>query len=109
LGLIGSNDAANVTLYDNLNFSLVRDIAPVGRINRGMGVVVVNPSFPARSLPELIAYAKANPGKLNMASRGDGSGPHIWGEVFKAMAGINMLHVPHRGEQRARHVQKNTS
>jgi tripartite-type tricarboxylate transporter receptor subunit TctC len=101
LGLIGSNDAANATLYDNLKFSLVRDIAPVGRINRGIGVVVVNPSFPAESLPDLIAYAKANPGKLNMASGGVGSGPHIWGELFKAMAGINMLHVPYRGESAA--------
>jgi tripartite-type tricarboxylate transporter receptor subunit TctC len=97
LGLIGSNDAANVTLYDNLKFSLVRDIAPVARINRGIGVVVVNPSFPAMSLPELIAYAKANPGKLNMASGGVGSGEHVWGELFKTMAGINMLHVPYRG------------
>ena len=98
LGLIASNDAANVTLYDDLKFSLVRDIAPVGRINRGIGVVVVNPSFPAKSLPELIAYAKANPGKLNMASGGVGGGPHVWGELFKAMAGIDMLHVPYRGE-----------
>jgi tripartite-type tricarboxylate transporter receptor subunit TctC len=98
LGLIASNDAANVTLYDDLKFSLVRDIAPVGRINRGIGVVVVSPSFPAKSLPELIAYAKANPGKLNMASGGVGGGPHVWGELFKAMAGIDMLHVPYRGE-----------
>jgi tripartite-type tricarboxylate transporter receptor subunit TctC len=98
LGLIGSNDAVNVTLYDNLKFSLVRDIAPVARINQGIGVVVVNPSFPAKSLPEFIAYAKANPGKLNMASGGVGSAHHVWGELFKAMAGINMLHVPYRGE-----------
>ena len=100
LGLIGSNDAVNVTLYDNLKFSLIRDIAPVARINRGIGVVVVNPSFPAKPLPELIAYAKANAGKLNMASGGVGSGPHVWGELFKAMAGVNMLLCPIAAKRR---------
>jgi tripartite-type tricarboxylate transporter receptor subunit TctC len=97
LGLIGSNDAVNATLYDNLKFSLVRDIAPVAKINRGMGVVVVSPSFPAKSLPDLIAYAKANPGKLNMASSGVGTTNHLAGELFKMLTGVNMVHVPYRG------------
>jgi len=97
LGLISSADAWNATLYENLSFSLVRDIAPVGRISRGMGIVVVHPSFPEMTLPDLIANAKANPGKLTMASGGIGSAQHVWGELFKAMAGIDMLHVSYRG------------
>jgi tripartite-type tricarboxylate transporter receptor subunit TctC len=97
LGVIASGDAWNATLYENLSFSLTRDIAPVGRISRGMGVVVVHPSFPGRSLPDLLANAKANPGKLTMASAGVGSASHVWGELLKAMARVDMLHVPYRG------------
>jgi tripartite-type tricarboxylate transporter receptor subunit TctC len=91
-------NAFNATLYDKLNFNFIRDIAPVARIDRGAGVIVVNPSFPAKSLSEFIAYAKANPGKISMASGGNGSVAHVWGELFKMMASVNMLHVPYRGE-----------
>jgi len=91
-------NAFNATLYDKLNFNFIRDIAPVARIDRGAGVIVVNPSFPAKSLPEFIAYAKVNPGTISMASGGNGSVAHVWGELFKMMAGVNMLHVPYRGE-----------
>jgi tripartite-type tricarboxylate transporter receptor subunit TctC len=95
--MIGSNNAWNVTLYDNLSFDFVRDIAPVASIVRGVGVLVVHPSVSAKSLPDLIAYAKANPGKINMASGGVGSPQHVYGELFKMMAGVDMLHVPYRG------------
>jgi tripartite-type tricarboxylate transporter receptor subunit TctC len=95
--MIGSNNAWNVTLYDNLSFNFIRDIAPVASIYRGPAVLVVHPSFPAKSVPELIAYAKANPGKLNMASGGVGSTQHVYGELFKMMTGVDMLHVPYRG------------
>jgi len=95
--MIGSNNAWNVTLYDNLGFDFVRDIAPVASIVRGVGVLVVHPSFSAKSVPDLIAYAKANPGKINMASGGVGSPQHVYGELFKMMAGVDMLHVPYRG------------
>jgi tripartite-type tricarboxylate transporter receptor subunit TctC len=94
---ISSNNAWNAALYENLNFNFVRDIEPVASTIRAIGVLVVHPSFPARSVPELIAYAKANPGKITMASAGIGTGPHIWGELFKMMAGVDMLHVPYRG------------
>jgi tripartite-type tricarboxylate transporter receptor subunit TctC len=94
---IGAHNAWNVTLYDNLSFNFVRDIAPVASIYRGPAVLVVHPSFPTKSVPELIAYAKANPGKINMASGGVGSPQHVYGELFKMMAGVNMLHVPYRG------------
>src|SRR5215471_15193930 len=77
--MIGSNNAFNATLYDNLSFNFVRDIAPVASIYRGPGVLVVHPSFPAKSVPELIAYAKSNPGKINMASAGVGSAQHVYG------------------------------
>jgi tripartite-type tricarboxylate transporter receptor subunit TctC len=95
--MIGSNNARNVTLYDNLSFDFVRDIAPVASIVRGVGVLVVHPSVSAKSVPDLIAYAKANPGKINMASGGVGSPQHVYGELFKMMAGVDMLHVPYRG------------
>jgi len=95
--MIGSNNAWNVTLYDNLSFDFVRDFAPVASIVRGVGVLVVHPSVSAKSVPDLIAYAKANPGKINMASGGVGSPQHVYGELFKMMAGVDMLHVPYRG------------
>jgi len=95
--MIGSNNAWNVTLYDNLSFNFIRDIAPVASIYRGPAVLVVHPSFPAKSVPELIAYAKANPSKINMASGGVGSAQHVYGELFKMMTGVDMLHVPYRG------------
>jgi tripartite-type tricarboxylate transporter receptor subunit TctC len=86
----------NAALYDNLRFNFVRDIAPVASLTRSAFVMVVNPEFPARTVPEFIAYAKANPGKINMASGGTGTVTHVSGELFKAMAGVDMLHVPYR-------------
>ena len=96
LGLFGTPSAINATLYDKLNFNFVRDIAPIAPIVRFPYIVVVNPSFPPKTLLEFIAYAKANPGKINMASPGIGSTPHVNGELFKVMTGINMVHVPYR-------------
>ncbi len=96
LGLFGAPSAINATLYDKLNFNFVRDIAPVAPIVRFPYIMVVNPSVPAKTLPEFIAYAKANPGKINMASPGSGSTPHVNGELFKVMTGTNMVHVPYR-------------
>jgi tripartite-type tricarboxylate transporter receptor subunit TctC len=90
-------NAVSATLYDKLNFNFIRDIAPVAPIVRFPYIMVVNPSVPAKTLPEFIAYAKANPGKINMASVGIGSTPHINGELFKVMTGTNMVHVPYRG------------
>jgi tripartite-type tricarboxylate transporter receptor subunit TctC len=95
--LVGTNNAINATLYDKLNFNFIRDIAPVSDIIRGPLVMLVHPSVPAETVPEFIAYAKANPGKINMASAGNGTSPHVAGELFKMMAGINMVHVPYRG------------
>src|SRR5467141_2457117 len=95
--LVGGYNAINATLYDKLNFNFIRDIAPVASIVRVPLVLVVNPSFPARTVPDFIAYAKANPGKINMASAGVGSSPHVSGELFKMMAGVNLVHVPYRG------------
>jgi tripartite-type tricarboxylate transporter receptor subunit TctC len=95
--MIGSNHAWNVTLYDKLSFDFVRDISPVASIVHGVGVVVVHPSFPAKSVPDLITYAQANPGKINMGSGGVGSPQHVYGELFKMMTGVDMLHVPYRG------------
>jgi tripartite-type tricarboxylate transporter receptor subunit TctC len=89
--LVSLPQAFNATLYDNLNFDVVRDIAPIASINRAPGVMEVNPSVPAKTVPEFIAYAKANPGKLNMASAGSGSVPHVYGELFKNMTGIDMI------------------
>ena len=95
--LVGLPNAINASLYDKLNFNFIRDIAPVAGIVRVSVVMVVHPSVPAKTFPEFIAYAKANPGKLNMASNGNGSAPHLAGELFKVMTGVNMLHVPYRG------------
>jgi tripartite-type tricarboxylate transporter receptor subunit TctC len=95
--LVGAPAAINATLYEKLNFNLIRDIAPVASIVSVPHVMEVNPSVPAKTVPEFIAYAKANPGKLNMASAGIGSSDHVSGELFKMMAGVNMLHVPYRG------------
>jgi tripartite-type tricarboxylate transporter receptor subunit TctC len=94
---IGSNNMINATLYEKLNYDFIQDIAPVASIYRVPQVVEVNPSFPATTLPEFIEYAKANPGKINFASAGSGSVAHLSGELFKVMAGVNMLHVPYRG------------
>ena len=94
---VGSNNMINATLYEKLNFDFIRDIALVASIYRVPQVMEVNPSFPAKTLPELIAYAKANPGKINFASAGNGSVAHVTGELFKMMAGVNMQHVPYRG------------
>jgi tripartite-type tricarboxylate transporter receptor subunit TctC len=95
--LTGSNDAWNATLYGNLKFNYIRDIVPVSSVSRGVDVLVVHPSVPARSVPELIAYAKANPARLTIASSGVGSGPHMYWELFRSMTGVDMLHVPYRG------------
>jgi tripartite-type tricarboxylate transporter receptor subunit TctC len=91
-------NAVNATLYEKLNFNFIRDTAPVGGIIRVPMVILVHPSVPARSVPELIAYAKANPGKVNMASAGTGSAPHMAGELFNFMTGVSMVHVPYRGQ-----------
>ena len=90
-------NAINATLYEKLNFNFIRDIAPVASILRTPNVMLVNPSVPAKSVPELIAYAKANPGKISFASAGSGSGSHMSGELFKMMTGVDMVHVPYRG------------
>jgi tripartite-type tricarboxylate transporter receptor subunit TctC len=91
-------NAVNTSLYEKLNFNFIRDTAPIGGIIRVPMVVLVHPSVPAKTIPELIAYAKANPGKVNMASAGTGSAPHMAGELFNFMAGVNMIHVPYRGQ-----------
>src|SRR5215831_4614923 len=95
--MVGTAQAINGTLYDKLNFNFIRDIAPVAGIIRTDLVVVVHPSFPAKTVPEFIAYAKAHPRKVNMASAGNGSPPHVAGELFKMMTGVDMVHVPYRG------------
>jgi tripartite-type tricarboxylate transporter receptor subunit TctC len=96
--LVGPPNAINATLYDRLKFNFIRDIAPVASIVRVPNVMVANPSIPTKTVPEFIAYAKANPGKVNMASGGTGSATHLYGELFKIMAGVNLMHVPYRGE-----------
>jgi tripartite-type tricarboxylate transporter receptor subunit TctC len=93
----GTTNAINSTLYDKLNFDFIRDIAPVASIYSGPFVIVVNPSLPAKTVSEFIAYAKANPGKLSMASAGTGNTTHLSGELFKMMTGVDMVHVPYRG------------
>lgn len=93
---VTSANAWNATLYATLNYNFIRDIVPVASSHRGFGVMVVHPSFPAQTVSDFISYAKANPGKINMASNGVGSGAHLWGELFKMMAGVDMLHVPYR-------------
>jgi tripartite-type tricarboxylate transporter receptor subunit TctC len=95
--MAGAPQAISTSLYENLNFNLVRDIAPVASIVRVPLVMEVNPAVPARTVPEFIAYAKANPGKLNMASGGNGTSDHVCGELFKMMAGVDMILVPYRG------------
>ena len=94
--LVGSYNAVNATFYDKLKYNFIRNIAPVAGIIRGPYALVVNASVPAKSVPEFIAYAKANPGKLSMASAGTGTGSHIAGELFKMMAGVDMVHAPYR-------------
>src|SRR5690349_18342883 len=95
--LVGLSNAMNATLYKKLNFNFIRDIAPVASIGGFPYVMVINPSLPAKTVPEFIAYAKANPSKINMASSGSGSASHVFGERFKMMTGINLVHVPYRG------------
>ena len=95
--LILPANAINATLYERLNFNFIRDIAPVAGIVRIPNVFEVNPSVPAKTVPEFIAYAKANPGTLNMASPGIGTPAHVSGELFKMMTGVDMVHVPYRG------------
>jgi tripartite-type tricarboxylate transporter receptor subunit TctC len=96
--LIIPPNVINVTLYENLSFNFIRDIVPLASISTTPGVVVVNPQFPASSIPELIAYTKANPGKTYMSSGGVGSSQHVYGELFKMMTGADITHVPYRGE-----------
>jgi len=95
--MVGGWNAINATLYDKLSFNFIRDIAPVAGINREPYVIAVHPSVPAKTVPELIAYAKANPGKISLASAGSGTPSHVSGELFKMMAGVDMIHVPYRG------------
>jgi tripartite-type tricarboxylate transporter receptor subunit TctC len=94
--IVGAWNAINASLYDKLNFNFLRDIAPVASVIRSANVMVVNPSVPAKTVPEFIAYAKANPGKLTMASAGVGAPSHVSGELFKIMAGVDMVHLPYR-------------
>jgi len=96
--LVTQTNAVNATIYDKLDFNFMRDIAPVASILRVPGVMVVNASVPAKTVAEFIAYAKANPGKLNMGSGGNGSAQHLYGELFKMMTSIEMVHVPYRGQ-----------
>jgi tripartite-type tricarboxylate transporter receptor subunit TctC len=98
LAYIAASAAVNVTLFDNLPFNLIRDIAPVSGLIDFPLVMVVGPAVPAKTVPEFIAYAKANPGRISMASYGTGSTSHVAGELFKTMTGVRMVHVPYRGE-----------
>jgi tripartite-type tricarboxylate transporter receptor subunit TctC len=95
--MVSSANALNATLYEKLNFNFIRDIAPVAGVSRESNAFVVNPSVPAKTVPEFIAYAKTNPGKIRIASPGTGTPAHVAGELFKMMAGVDMLHVPYRG------------
>src|SRR5499427_3265571 len=95
--LVGLSNAINATLYKKLNFNFIREIAPVASIGGAPYVMVINPSVPAKTVPEFIAYAKANPSKINMGSSGSGSVSHVFGERFKMMTGIDLVHVPYRG------------
>jgi len=95
--LVTSVNAINANLYHSLSFDLVRDIVPVARLARGPGIMEVNPAFPAKTVPEFIAYAKANPGKINMATAGSGSMLDVFGQLFKMKAGVDMVAVPYRG------------
>jgi tripartite-type tricarboxylate transporter receptor subunit TctC len=95
--LVAPSAAINATIYPNLNFNFIRDVALVGSIGNSAFVMMVNPAVPAKTVPEFIAYAKANPGKINMASAGNGTATHVFGELFKIMAGVDLVHVPYRG------------
>src|SRR5471030_1753614 len=95
--MVGPSSTINATLYDKLSFVFLRDIAPVASTIRQPQIMLAHPSLPAKTIPELIVDAKANPGKITMASAGTGSSGHLAGEMFKMMAGVNMLHVPYRG------------
>src|SRR5499427_7702153 len=95
--IVGAWNAVNATFYDKLNYNFIRDIAPVASIIRTPFVMAVNPTAPAKTVPEIIAYAKASPGKINYASAGTGTSSHLTGELFKMMAGVEMVHVPYRG------------
>jgi tripartite-type tricarboxylate transporter receptor subunit TctC len=95
--MAGLQNAVNATLYEKLSYNFIRDIAPVASVSHENYVMEVHPSFPAKTVIEFITYAKANPGKLNMASPGNGTGPHMAGELFKIMAGVDMVHIPYRG------------
>jgi tripartite-type tricarboxylate transporter receptor subunit TctC len=97
----GAHNFINASLYDNLSFEFIRDIAPIASVASSANVMEVHPSLPVATVPELIAYAKANPGKLNMASAGNGATSHVAGELFKMMTGIDLLHVPYRGSTQA--------
>ena len=99
--LVAAANTINTALYSNLTFNFIRDIAPVASIGGVIFLMMVNPSVPAKTVPEFIAYAKANPGKLNMASRGNGSLTHVFGELFKMIAGVDLVHVPYRGDYTA--------
>src|SRR5499427_5687786 len=94
--LVGVSNAMNATLYKKLNFNFIREIAPVASICGTPFVMMINPSVPAKTVPEFITYAKANPGRMNMASPGVGTAPHVFGEMFKMMTGVNLAHVPYR-------------
>src|SRR5262249_36558286 len=96
--MIATSAAINATLYERLSYDFIPDIAPVAGIIRNPLVMVVNPSFPAKTVPEFIAYAQANPGRVNMASGGNGTSPHATGELFKMMTALNLTHVPYRGD-----------
>jgi tripartite-type tricarboxylate transporter receptor subunit TctC len=95
--MVGPANVINASLYQDLSFNFIRDIAPIASVSREAVVMVVNPTFPAKTVPDLIAYAKANPGKINMASSGSGSSTHLAGELFQQMTGTTMVHVPYRG------------
>ena len=95
--LCTSADAWNSTLYENLKFNFMRDVAPIAIMARGIGILVVHPSLPPKSVPELIAYVKSNPGKITVASAGVGSAPHVYWELFRNLTGVEMVHVPYRG------------
>ena len=95
--MVSPPNVINATLYEKLNYNFIRDIAPIASVSREAAIIVVHPSVPAKTLPEFIAYAKANPGKISMASAGIGTMGHVPGELFKMMTGVDMVHVPYRG------------
>jgi tripartite-type tricarboxylate transporter receptor subunit TctC len=96
--LVSGVHAINATLFDNLNYNFIRDIAPIAGILRVPGILLINPSVPAKTVPEFIAYAKANPGKINLATSGNGTPGHVGGELFKMMTGLTLVNVPYRGD-----------